>query len=146
MKSTQPAATRRDAEGHRLTTLVTGNETGGRLAIIELREVAGREPPRHVHDHEDEIVYVLAGELTFFVGQDEHRAGAGACLVLPKGIEHAYAVESGEARLLVVLAPSGLEGYFAEVEARDAEASVERLISIAARYGVAITGPPPSST
>ena len=146
MKSTQPEAKRRDAGGRRPTTLVAGAETGGRLTVVELREVAGREPPRHVHEHEDEVVYVLAGALTFFVGDGEHRAAAGACLVLPRGTEHAYAVESGEARLLVVLTPAGLEGYFAEIDVGDAEASVERVISVAARYGVAITGPPPSSS
>lgn len=132
-----------DAAEQRVTTLVSGEETDGRLALLELREVAGREPPRHVHEGEDEIVYVLAGELTFFVGEEAYPAVAGACLFLPRGTEHAYAVESGEALLLVLLTPAGLEGGFEELAAERGGRDVERLITTAAKYGVTITAPPP---
>ncbi|MBA3415591.1 MAG: cupin domain-containing protein [Chloroflexia bacterium] len=128
----------------RVATMVSGADTGGRLAILELREVAGQEPPRHVHAHEDEIVYVQEGRLTFFIGETEHPATAGACLLLPRGIEHGYVVESGQARLLVTLTPAGMEGYFAEENDGRTCADLERLIAALARYGVTITGPPPT--
>ena len=89
-------------------------------------------------------MYVLEGELTFYVGEEVHRAWPGSCLVLPKGIEHSYVVESGLARLLVAVTPAGLEGLLAEVTRTD-RADVERLITVAARYGITITGPAPES-
>ena len=127
----------------RATTLVRGDATGGRLAVVELHEAPGQEPPRHLHANEDEIIYVLEGDLTVWVGEDARRATAGSCLVLPRGTEHGYAVESTAARLLVVLAPAGLEAFFGEVDAAAGGAGLERLIAVAARYGVAITGPAP---
>ena len=145
MRRTRSMAETNDRAARRVMTLVRGEATGGRLAVVELHEVQGHEPPRHLHANEDEIVYVLAGALTVCVGEDVHRATAGACLFLPRGTEHGYAVESGSARLLVVLLPAGFERFFEEADAAPSEAGVERLIAVAARYGVAITGPAPTA-
>lgn len=144
MNAIQPRIDAVHGCGRQARTLVSGEETGGRLALVELLAVAGQEPPRHVHDIEDETIYVLAGELTFFVGDRVVPVSAGACLFLPRGVEHGYAVESGEARLVVVCTPAGIEGYYQEADGLDGEERVERLISIAARYGIAITGPAPT--
>ena len=143
MNATRPTAETGDAEESRATALVTADQTGGRLALVEIREAGGRGAHRHVHANEDEIVYVLEGELTFCVATETLRVAAGTCVVLPRGVEHGYVVRSAGARLLVVLAPAGLEGYFDEASAALGEVDVERLIAVAARYGVAITGPAP---
>ena len=127
-----------------VTTLLGGDETGGRLALLELRASAGRGVPRHVHDHEDEIVYVVEGTLTFCVGDEATVAKAGSCFVLPGGVEHGYAVASGEARLLVWRSPAGVGASFEEEVAEHGELEVARLIAIAAGCGVAITGPAPT--
>ena len=144
MTQTPSIAETNDGEARRATTLVRGEATGGRLAVVELLELQGHEPPRHLHANEDEVVCVLEGSLTVCVGEDVHRATAGACLLLPRGTEHGYALETGSARLLVVLIPAGLEGFFGEADAAPSSAGVERLIAVAARYGVAITGPAPT--
>ena len=123
-------------------TLVAGSATGNRLALLEIHESAGCGTARHVHEYEDEVVYVLEGELTFHLGKEVHRVGPGACLVLPRGIEHSYLVESGRARLLLAVTPAGLEGFLEDV-ARTDRVDVERLITVAARYGITITGPAP---
>ncbi len=143
MTSTRPTAETRDAEESWATALVTAHQTGGRLALVEIREAGGRGVHRHVHANEDEILYVLEGELAVWVGDEAVGAAAGTCVVLPRGVEHSYVVGSAGARLLVVLAPAGLEGYFDEASAALGEVDVERLIAVAARYGVAITGPVP---
>jgi quercetin dioxygenase-like cupin family protein len=125
-------------------TLVPGSATGNHLALLEIHGSAGHGIVRHVHEHEDEVVYVLKGELTFLIGEEVHRAREGSCLVLPRGIEHSYVVESGLARLLVAVTPAGLEGLLEEVTRAD-QLGVERLITVAARYGITITGPAPES-
>ena len=139
-----PTAEAGDGEARRARTLVRGDQTSGRLAVVELAEVAGHEPPRHLHTNEDEIIYVLEGALTLFVGEDVHKATVGSCSVLTRGTEHSYALESATARLLVVLVPAGLEDFFIEANALQTETGVERLIAVAARYGSAITGPAPT--
>ena len=121
-------------------TLVAGRATGNRLALLEIHESAGRGTVRHVHEHEDEVVYVLEGEFTFHIGDAVQYARAGSCLVLPKGIEHSYVVKSHQGRLLVAVAPAGLEAFLEDVSQTD-RMDVERLITVAARYGITITGP-----
>ncbi len=123
-------------------TLVRGSATGNQLALLEIHGSAGQGIVRHLHEYEDEVVYVLEGELTFHIGDTVHRARPGSCLVLPKGIEHSYVVESGLARLLVAVTPAGLEGFLEDIAQTD-RVSVEHLITVAARYGITITGPAP---
>ena len=125
-------------------TLVSGSATGNQLALLEIHRTAGRGIVRHVHEHEDEVIYVLEGELTFHIGETAQRARAGSCLVLPKGIEHSYLVRSGPVRLLVAVIPAGLERILEDLRRID-QVDVERLITIAARYGITITGPAPEA-
>lgn len=134
---------RADCAARRAVTLIRGEETGGQLAVVALHEVQGQEPPRHVHANEDEIVCVLEGDVTFWIGADVRRAAAGICLFLPRGTEHGYAVVSGVARLLVVVTPAGSEELCGELDTSRGSVDLERLIAVAARYGTAITGPAP---
>ena len=129
---------------------VAGEATGGRFALVETRARRGEGPPRHVHTREDEVVYVLEGRLTVYAGEEPLDAPAGSCVLLPRGGEHTYRVESEEARLLVLLLPAGLEGCYRELgqlmvgpDGGPGAGSdrVERLVATAARYGVEITGP-----
>ena len=127
------------------TVLVGGAATGGKLALLEVR--VGRDAllPVHLHHWDDEIVYVLEGEVTFHLDGERRPGPAGTCLLLPRGSEHSYSIESAEARLLVVVAPSGLEWFYGE-QCRCGTASgpdVERLVTLGARYGVEVTGPAP---
>jgi hypothetical protein len=55
-------------------------------------------------------------------------------------------LRSAEASLLVLLMPAGLENFFNELRQlspseEGANLQIEQLITIAARYGVEITGP-----
>ena len=66
---------------------------------------------------------------------------AGEAVFLPRGHAHAYQLCTDEAHLLVLAVPAGIEGFYAELEdARGDTLYVERLIAVAARYGVEITG------
>ena len=76
--------------------VVSGDETGGRFALLETLTRRGAEPPLHLHSREDELVYVLAGRVTFCQGDQDLRCGPGDGVLLPRGCEHSYRVESGE--------------------------------------------------
>lgn len=114
-----------------------------RLALVELVVHRGSEPPLHRHHDEDLLVFVLAGRLTYLVGGHPVAALPGSLVLIPRGAEHGYTVESGSARLLVVVSPAGAERYLAALHGAAAGEDVERLIALAARYGIEITGPPP---
>lgn len=130
--------------GELVSPLVTAEQTGGRYALLEMVLRRGEESPLHTHTREDELVYVLQGEVTFYLGGKQLEREAGECVLLQRGCEHTYCIESEEARLLVLLMPAGLEGYYQELDRHTGdEQYIERLVTVAARYGVEITGPPP---
>jgi mannose-6-phosphate isomerase-like protein (cupin superfamily) len=78
------------------------------LAIMEI--VPGRELEAHVHETEDDAFYILEGELTFFGDGEEERAGAGAFVLAPSGVEHGFRNETDAAvRTLNIHAPAGFD-------------------------------------
>ena len=133
--------------------LLTAERTNGQCSVVLGTERPGSEPPRHRHQHEDETCYVLAGTLTYHVGDELLQASAGTCVFLPRGIDHTFVVHSPEARVLTFYTPGGFEGYVREMSVphpgagahAGAAHEVERMIAVAARYGCEITGPPPAN-
>jgi quercetin dioxygenase-like cupin family protein len=124
--------------------------TGGQFALIEQRARRGFSPPAHVHQHEDQFFYVLEGEVTVRIGEDERRVGAGGTAWLPRGTVHTFLVESDEVRLLEISTPGGFEEFHAEAGAPAGEVripdetplDVAALAAASARYGCDIVGPP----
>jgi quercetin dioxygenase-like cupin family protein len=107
-------------------TVKAGELHPGRgAAFIEYTTKKGEEPPDHTHSTEDEIFYVLEGELTFRCDGKSFDVGAGGFMYLPQGIEHGYTIRSeGPVRLLVVTYPTGVApgkgwgGFIADVESQ----------------------------
>ena len=91
---------------------VPAEATGGAFSLFE--EVPPLvDTPLHVHEHEDELFYVLEGEHVFRVGDEEHRVGPGGMVFAPRGVPHAQRrVRPGEGRQLVLMSPGGFERFF----------------------------------
>ncbi len=133
--------------GDPVRLLVGGARTEGRYALVEIDTRPGEEPPLHIHTREDELVYVVHGEIAVEVDGIQRRCRAGDCALLPRGGEHTWRVESGEATLLILATPAGIEGYYtALAEPVEPGQRVERLIAASARYGIEIVGPAPSGS
>lgn len=125
------------------------------LSILEHRVPAGSSPPLHFHRSEDEIFHILEGQFRLKVQDQEHRAGPGGILLVPKGVPHTYRVESPEGgRLLTVTAHGDFERFVRAIS-RPAEhpgppkpmgapspEARQKLITVAAEYGIEIVGPP----
>ena len=79
---------------------VDGATSGGALALLDERGRRGNMPPLHVHRRDDETFYVLEGEVTLFVGDEQIVLGPGQSALAPRDVPHAYRVESEEARWL----------------------------------------------
>ena len=63
----------------------------------------GFSPPLHIHYSEDEIFFMLAGEVRFHVGGEALLVRPGDTLMAPKGVPHTFVVTSTEdARWLVM--------------------------------------------
>jgi quercetin dioxygenase-like cupin family protein len=92
-----------------------GEQTLGQLAVMEATYPAGLSVREHVHAGEDEMFYVLAGELSVFCGQDRWTAAAGSFVFIPRDHAHGFTVTSEEpARALVVTGPPRLDREISE--------------------------------
>jgi len=80
--------------------------TGNGAAVMEYLTAKGEEPPDHTHPTEDEMFYLVEGEVTFRCGDRSFDVGPGGFVFLPRGVEHGYSIASGgPVRFLVVTAP-----------------------------------------
>ncbi len=94
----------------------------------------GFASPYHTHHHEDESFYVLAGTIAFVCG--------------PRDVPHGFRViGDAPASLLLLGNPAGFERFVLEqatpAGAPPAPPDMTQLLTLAARYGIAIHGPLP---
>lgn len=89
----------------------TAEQTSGGLAVAEITAPYGANSPLHRHHGEDEAWYILDGQLTFWLGDHQETASAGAFVFGPRGVEHSFRVDSVEARFLLFLTPAGFEDF-----------------------------------
>lgn len=138
---------RRTGEGERVRMLaaehevLAGRRTGASFTLLSSSMPAGSGPPPHIHDDEDELFYVLEGQLRVRCGNDEWVIGPGDCAYLPRGVMHQPRVEgSHPARVLVILSRPGIEDFFeqvmAEVAASGGPPTLELMDRIGSGYGL----------
>jgi RimJ/RimL family protein N-acetyltransferase/quercetin dioxygenase-like cupin family protein len=160
MSVPHPPTLRRPTEGRTVAVvgdvyrfLATDEDTGGRYALWEAIVPPGGGPPPHVHSREEEGFYVLEGEITFVVNGERIVAAAGTFANMRVGTPHSFKNESGQpARMLISVAPAGLEQMFVEVGVPLAEGAttalpptngeIEKLLAVAPKYGIEINLPP----
>src|SRR5918994_7212658 len=137
-----------------MTFKASGEDTGGAYALTDSMVPPGGGPPPHIHHWEDEAFWVLEGELEVMVGESTFRASAGSFVHLPKDIAHAYEnVGTEPARFLTLIVLAGLEKLFEEVGKPGSDVSsqppfeekdIEKLLTVAPKYGAEILPPPES--
>ena len=155
---TQPYALAREAGqalwflGTLVIVKATGEQTGGAFGLIDNVMPAEFASPYHMHRKEDESFYVVEGEMTFYVGDERVKAGAGAFVYGPRGVPHGFEVEgTAPARILLQNYPAGFEGFPVEVGEPARELTLppaeppnlESLMSVAPKYDIEILGPLP---
>ncbi len=96
--------------------LISGAETKGAYAMIEMSVPAGAGPPPHAHADFEEIFYVVEGELSFQSEAGHFLARKGATVVIPKGgmIHQFKNLTDAPAKLLCTVMPAGLDDMFVE--------------------------------
>jgi len=82
--------------------------------LIEAVARKGNVPPPHIHHREEETFYVLEGEMTFSVGHQTIKATPGTMVIVPRHTVHSFVIESEQIRMLTLLTPAGMEGWFKE--------------------------------
>ncbi|MCP2132721.1 cupin domain-containing protein [Bradyrhizobium ottawaense] len=90
---------------------VESSQTGGEYGTVLWTVRAGEEPPLHTHSHEDELLFVVEGQLIARVGDARIEVGQGAYAALPRGVPHTIEVVGDQAILLLSFVPGGLERF-----------------------------------
>src|SRR5436189_2341452 len=132
--------------------LATGEDTNGKYALWEAIVPPGGGPPPHTHSREEEGFYVLEGEIVLSVGDERLAVSAGMFANIPVGVQHAFKNETSKpARMLISVAPAGLEKMFFEVGVpmpagattapAPTQEEIAKLLEIAPRYGVEMKPP-----
>ena len=92
---------------------VSGDDTGGEFALFEIPAGPKAGPPLHMHHIENELFWVLEGELDVQVGTEIIRMTPGSCAYAPRMIPHTWqTVGERDVRFLALAEPAGhLEAF-----------------------------------
>jgi quercetin dioxygenase-like cupin family protein len=103
------------AAGRSSALKLLGGETDESVMMFEETAPAGTQTTYHLHHDSDEVAYVLAGEITFKIGEEVTVGGPGTCAFMPRGLAHAWKNSGPEtARVLFLYTPAGAGGFFEE--------------------------------
>ena len=117
------AYARMPGEGRKLWVLgevytfkATGEDTDGVYTLWEITLAPDNGVPAHTHDLEDEMWYVLEGEVEFHLGDRIVKAPAGAFVHGPRSIRHAFFNRgNATARVQILAIPAGIDRFFEAV-------------------------------
>ncbi|MFP5487314.1 MAG: cupin domain-containing protein [Acidimicrobiia bacterium] len=141
---------------HLATVKVGAGESASGMSAVEFTAPRGFGPPLHLHREEDEIMYVLDGEIRLDVGGSSSVATAGTVVSLPHGIPHVFQVVSPSARFLTVTAGRNQAPSFdrfvqalgtpTEPTALPAPVEIDpgHVARVCAEHGIEVLGPPPA--
>jgi quercetin dioxygenase-like cupin family protein len=122
-----------------MTVKVSGDDSDGKYyTLIEMEHPPNTGPALHIHSKAPEAYYVLDGQYSIRCTNETYQARPGDFVFIPKGLPHNY--HSGpQGGKVLVISPSGLEGYFKEVadilHKQDNKISWNQEVEIAKRYG-----------
>lgn len=139
--------------GALLTFKALGAETGGQFWALEGLADRHMAVPLHAHSREDEIWYVLEGEIAFTVGNETRAAGPGSFVYIPRNVPHTFRIQSETARWFGIGTPAGLDEWFFET-GEPAQSltlpppppgppDVAAIVASLQAYGTETLGPPP---
>ena len=120
--------------GHTILFKALGKELGGAAFVWETQSPPGAMVPPHMHKVEDELIYVVEGQLEVTVGDETFTLRPGDLVKMPRGVPHAIRMaESGPAKTLWTVVPAGkMEGLFQALGALPANEppDLERIMRI----------------
>jgi quercetin dioxygenase-like cupin family protein len=140
--------------GALLSFKALGEETDDQFWALEGLADRNMSVPLHAHSREEEIWYVLEGEITFTIGDRTDTAGPGSFAYIPRGVPHTFQVRSSTARWFGIGTPAGLDQWFFETGEPARELTlppppagppdVEAIVTSLRAYGTETLGPPPA--
>ncbi|WP_428232240.1 cupin domain-containing protein [Flavobacterium sp.] len=151
MREVKPIITVNETEGQKLKIaggnyriIISGKETNGEYAVIEMSVPPGAGPNLHSHADFTETFYVLEGEVSFKSESGNYIAKQHSFINIPKGgIVHGFKnITDKPAKLLCTVAPAGLDDLFEEManylesdSSNSENETKEKISSLFEKYG-----------
>src|SRR5215470_2882738 len=122
-----------------------GRETNESIMLFEETVPVGTKSLFHLHRDSDEVAWVLAGEITFMIGDEVSVGGPGTCAFFPRNVPHAWKSTGRETgRVVFLYTPALAGGYLEEMLDRPSGAmSTDEREKLCDRYHWEIVGPNP---
>jgi quercetin dioxygenase-like cupin family protein len=139
--------------GSMMSFLVDGAETQGKFALMEYEAKSGNEPPPHLHEFENETLYILEGEIEAYQGDAVLKLAPGDCLFTPMGEPHAWYILTPKLRMLIMVEPAFSDRYFKEMgqptgdmflpsgQSTYAQSDPQHAMAVGKKYGIKILTP-----
>ncbi len=94
----------------------------------------------HLHEVEDEVLYLNEGARTVVVGDSTKAVVKGTTVYIPHGVWHGVMRANDEAKVIWIVSPPGLEEYFRDVGTAPGEPprtlTPDRLAEIRRKHGM----------
>src|SRR5262249_45317606 len=104
------------APGRFAALKLLGRDTNESIMLFEETVPAGTKSLFHLHRDSYEVAWVLAGEITFRIGDEVTVGGPGTCAFLPRDVPHAWKNSGRETgRVLFLYTPAAAGGYIEEL-------------------------------
>lgn len=103
--------------GNAYRVILSGEQTGGNYAVIDMLIPPGGGPGPHAHKDIQELFYVVDGEVEFKSEDGTQTARKGTLVNIPLGGKvHCFKNKSDRmAHLLCTVIPAGLDAFFQEI-------------------------------
>jgi len=132
------------APGRFAALKLVGHETNESVMLFEETVPAGTKSLFHLHRDSDEVAWVLAGEITFKIGDEVSVGGPGTCAFLPRNIPHAWKNSGRETgRVVFLYTPAAAGGYIEEMRNHPGPMNDDERKELRERYRWEIVGPNP---
>lgn len=132
--------------GHTVTVMLGSAETNGDSYLFEVITPPGLGIPPHVHEREDEYIYIAEGTYEVFLNGRTHEANAGAMLHFPRFIPHGFQnIGATPGKTVWTVTPgANFEPFFNELGALPANTppDMQKVVGIFAKYGMEVLPPP----
>ena len=100
------------APGRFAALKLVGHDTNESIMLFEETVPAGTKSLFHLHRDSDEVAWVIAGEITFKIGDDVTVGGPGTCAFFPRNVPHAWKNSGSDTgRVLFLYTPAAAGGY-----------------------------------
>lgn len=130
--------------GMELHYFATGKETNGQYCLVEAVISPGAGAPPHIHSREEELDYILEGEMTYWLENEKVTAPKGTYINIPLGIKHSLLNQTNEeVRVLFLSSPAGFEDLLDELAENEKmsarpEETIAALNEIGKKYGLTV--------